>query len=511
MSGAKNCPETPRQRMIGMMYLVLTAMLALNVSSEILNGFGLVDSSLRNTIASSDVRSQDMYKDFQVMYEKNPAKVKEWLDKASGVQKKSNELNDFIKDFKYEILKISDGKKADKDAINIINKENIDAAGEYALTRGNGKKLREKIDDYRELLIKLSEGNDAKQAMYRTMFETGDRKWETKLFESMPVSAAITILTKYQSDIRSAEAETVQFLKSRTDFGDFRVNKVEAFVVPNSRYIIQGGRYSADIFPAAIDTTRQYEYYVNGTRIQSGNGNNFGKYEFTASQTGTFKYSGYIRMPGNDGNWDTYPFSQEYTVGKPSATISNEDLNVVYRGIDNRFSVSVPGIPAGNVKVDVDGGSATKSADGNWIIRANQDGEITVIASALVEGREQVMGSSVFRVKYLPDPKAFLQFTDAGGVPRQLQEGRISRRQAQSSKLIASYGEEELVKANFTITSFTMQTIVGVVSNNSNQLNARQMELLNQMEGGEFILFKNIQAVGPDGKTRSLNPITVEL
>lgn len=510
MSGAKNCPETPRQRMIGMMYLVLTAMLALNVSSEILNGFGLVDSSLRNTIASSDVRSRDMYQDFQIMYEKNPAKVKEWLDKATEVQKKSNELDSFIKNFKYEILKISDGKKADKEAINIINKENIDAPGEYALTKGNGRKLREKIDEYREFLITATAGNEAKQDMYRTMFETGDRKWETRLFESMPVSAAITILTKYQSDIRSAEAETVQYLKSMTDFDDFRVNKVQAFVVPNSRYIIQGGRYSADIILAATDSTRQYEYYVNGSKIPVTGANRTGKYEFVASSTGTFKYSGQIRMPGNDGNWRTYPFTEEYTVGKPAATISNEDLNVVYRGIDNRFSISVPGIPAENVRVSVNGGTATKSADGNYIIRANQDGEITVVVAALVEGREQTMGSGVFRVKYLPDPKAFLQFADAGGVPRQIQEGRVSRRQIQGAKLVASYGEDELVKANFTITGFTMQTIIGVITSNSGELNARQTQQLEQLEGGDFVHLKNIKAVGPDGKIRSLNPITVE-
>lgn len=511
MSGAKNCPETPRQRMIGMMYLVLTAMLALNVSSEILNGFGLVDSSLRNTIASSDVRTKDVYKDFNLMYEKNPAKVKEWLDKATEVQNKSNELDNYIKDFKYEILKISDGKKADKDAVNIINKENIDAAGEYALTRGNGRKLREKIDDYRDFLIKSSEGNEAKQSMYRTIFETGGRKWETRLFESMPVSAAITILTKYQSDVRLAEAEMVQYLKSMTDFDDFRVNKVQAFVVPNSRYIIQGGRYSADIILAATDSTRQYEYYVNGSRISAGGANRFGKYEFIASQTGTFKYSGQIRMPGNDGNWRTFPFTEEYTVGKPSATISNEDLNVVYRGIDNRFSVSVPGIASENVRVSVNGGTATKSSDGNYIIRTNQDGDITIVVAAVVEGREQTMGSGVFRVKYLPDPKAYLQFADAGGIPRLIQEGRVTRRQVQGAKLIASYGEEELVKANFTVTSFTMQTIVGVATNNSGELNQRQLEMLNRLEGADFILLKNIQAVGPDGKTRSLNPITVEL
>ena len=511
MSGAKNCPETPRQRMIGMMYLVLTAMLALNVSSEILNGFGLVDDSLRNTIASSDVRNNDMYKDFDLMYEKNPAKVKEWLDKAKEVQSKSNDLYDYIKEFKYEILKLSDGKNADKDGVNIINKENLDAPSEYALTRGNGKILREKIDSYRNFLIANSEGNEAKQKMYQTMFETGGRKWEIKLFEFMPVSAAITILTKYQSDIRTAEAELVQYLKGQTDFSDFRVNKVQAYVVPNSRYVIQGGRYSADIILAATDSTRQYEYYVNGAKIPVTGSSKMGKYEFIASKTGTFKYSGQIRMPGNDGDWRTYNFTEEYTVGKPTATISNEDLNVVYRGIDNRFSVSVPGIPAENVRVKVEGGTATRTAEGNFTIRADRDGEINVLVSAVVEGREQPMGSSVFRVKYLPDPKAFLQVMDAGGVPRLLQEGRVSRRQMQNAKLIASYGEDELVKANFTITGFTMQTIIGVVTGTSGELNARQSGQLDQLEGGDFIHLKNIKAVGPDGKTRSLSPITVEL
>lgn len=506
MSGSKNCPETPRQRMIGMMYLVLTAMLALNVSSEILNGFGIVDSSLRNSISSADKRNAAVYDDFEYLYEKNPQKVKQWLDQAKEVQTKSNDLFQYIKKFKYEILKISDGEKADENGINIINKEDIDAAGEYALTKRNGKILREKIEDYREFLIKTSKGNQAKQEMYKSMFATeGGAKWENRLFESMPVSAAITLLTKYQSDVRTAEAETVQYLRSLTDFTDFRVNKIQAYVVPDSRYVIQGGKYSADIILAATDSTRNYDYYVNGAKLARG------KYELIASKTGTFKYTGQIRMPDNQGNWVTYPFSEEYTVGKPTATISNEDLNVVYRGIDNRFSISVPGIPAENVRVSVEGGVAKQSEDGNYLVRANQDGEIAIVVSALIEGREQVMGRSNFRVKYLPDPKAYLQVTDAGGVPRLLQEGRVTRRQLEGAKLIASYGEDELVKAKFDITSFTQLTIMGVASSNSSQLNAAQKEDIKELEGGDIITFKNIKAVGPDGKSRSLGVIQVEI
>lgn len=508
MSGAKNCPETPRQRMIGMMYLVLTAMLALNVSSEILDGFSMVDGGLRESISSSDKRNAALYDDFQFMYEKNESKVKEWLDQANVVKQKSDEFYEYIKEFKYEILKIADGKKADKNAVKIISRENIDAAGEYALTKRNGAILRKNMDEYREFLKQI---NPSKADMYDTMFSTGGSSWETRLFESMPVSATITMLTKYQADIRSAEAEAVQYLKSRTDFDDFRVNQVKAFVVPNSRYIIQGGKYSADIILAATDSTRQYEYFVNNTRIPIAGDNKFGRYEFVASQTGTFKYSGVIRMPDNNGGTLSYPFTEEYTVGKPSATISNEDLNVVYLGIDNRFSVSVPGIAAENVHVKVDGGTAKKVSDGNFLVRATRDNEITIIVSALVEGREQEMGSSVFRVRYLPDPIAYLQYTDAGGVPRIIREGRISKRQLQSARIVASYGEDALVEAKFDVTSFLQLSIFGASTSNSGQLTSRHRTDIDQLEGGDIVTFKNIQAVGPDGKQRSLGVIQVEI
>lgn len=506
MSGAKNCPETPRQKMIGMMYLVLTAMLALNVSSEILNGFSLVDNSLRNTITSANKRNTALYEDFDYLYQRNPTKVKEWLDKAQKVQKNADELYQYIENFKYQILKIADGKKADKNSINIINKENIDAAGEYALTKKNGKKLRENIQKYRNFLLETVANNPTKQELYSTMFETnGGSRWEKKLFESMPVSAAITILTKYQSDIRSAEAEAVEYLKSQTDALDFRVNKIQAYVVPNSKYIIQGSKYSANIILSATDSTKKYNYYINNQKLSKGT------YEFIATKTGTFNYTGHIQIQGNDGKEKTYQFSENYTVGKPTATISNKDLNVVYRGIDNQFSISVPGIPAEKVNVKVEGGTAKKGADGNYIIRANRDGEITIIVTTNIEGKEQIMGSSHFRVKYLPDPKAYLSYTDAGGVPRTTQEGRMTRKQLQTAKLIASYGEDQLVKAKFNITSFTMLTAIGVATSNSEELSNRQRTQLKQLEGGDIITFKNIKAVGPDGKTRSLGIIQVEL
>ena len=121
------------------------------------------------------------------------------------------------------------------------------------------------------------------------------------------------------------------------------------------------------------------------------------------------------------------------------------------------------------------------------------------------------MGSGVFRVKYLPDPIAYLQYTDAGGVPREIKEGRVTRKQLQNARIIASYGEDALVQAKFEITSFTQLTIAGVATSSSGQLSAKQKSDQEELEGGDIITFKNIKTVGPDGKTRGLGVIQVEL
>jgi gliding motility-associated protein GldM len=512
MSGAKNCPETPRQKMIGMMYLVLTAMLALNVSSEILNGFTMVDDSLHTTIQSAEMRNNALYADFQDLSDKNPAKVREWLDKALVVKKKSDDLFSYIEDFKVQLVRMTDKKDANDSAYvkDIKGKDNLDKPSEYGLVKGNGKILKQKIEEYRNFLMELSTSNPSKQKMYQDIFNTANSKtgksWEIVVFESMPVSAVVTVLTKYQSDVRAAEAEIVQYLKAQTDASDFRVNKITALVVPNTRYVIRGGKYSAQIVLSAVDSTQTPEFYVGSSNIKNG------LYEINCGSTGAFNYSGEIRLPGNDGIVRSYPFKSDYIVGEPSATISNEDLNVVYRGIDNKFSISVPGVAAENVSVRVSGGTVQKVGS-RYVVRANQDADINIAVYAKIDGKELPMGGGSYRVKYIPDPKSFLQYSDAGGVTRQIQEGTLSKRLLRSDgvSIIASYGPDELVKANFTVRSFTMTTIFGSVNVSGHRLNARMLSDIDKLEGGDIITFKNIKATGPDGKERSLGLIQIQI
>jgi len=508
MSGAKNCPETPRQKMIGMMYLVLTAMLALNVSSEILNGFTMVDNSLHTTIQSAENRNKDLYSDFKSLSDKNPAKVKEWLDRALIVKVNSDELFNYIEEFKKQLVKKTDKDKANDSAYvkQIQAKDNLDIPSQYGLKEGNAKILKQKIEKYKNFLVVLSVNNPSKQKMYKDIFATNKGKegksWEDVTFEMMPVSAVVTILTKYQSDVRAAEAEIVQYLKAQTDLTDYRVNKIEALVIPDSRYVIRGDRYKARIVLSAKDSTQFPNYYVNGTAL----GEN-GLYEVGCATVGPKTYSGQISIKGNDGNMRSYPFKSDYMVGEPTATMSNEDLNVVYKGIDNKFSVSVPGVAAANIRISVEGGSFTQNSPGRFIIRPNRDDMIKINVFAKIDKKELQMGSGSYRVKYLPDPKAFVQPGDNASKP--IRGGFMSPSILKSSSLIASYGNDELVKANFTVTSFTMiargltpQTVSGSRFSSS---------FIDKLLKNDILMINNIKAVGPDQRVRDLGSISIQL
>jgi len=516
MGGAKNCPETPRQKMIGMMYLVLTAMLALNVSANILDGFSLVDSSLHTTIESTESRNKSLYEDFRDAFDKNPSKVKEWLDKANLVKKNSDDIFNYIEGFKKELIKKVDKEDANDSSYVKQMKvmDNTDKVGEYALKNGNGKILKKKIDEYRVFLLSLSTNNPKKMKVYNSMFSTEKVKsktiyvpWEVSIFESMPVAAVITVLTKYQSDIRASETETVQYLKSQTDAMDFRVNKITAMVVPNSNFIIRGGKYSAQIVLSAIDSTKTPEYFIGGSKVPNG------KYERICNTVGLSKYDGFIKLMGNDGAELKYPFKSEYIVEPPSATVSNVDMNVVYRGIDNNFEVSVPGQSAENITLEVSGGTSQKTAGGKYIIRANQDGTINVAVYAIIDGKKQQMGGGPFRVKDLPDPKAWFEYSDGGGVKRTIgSKTTKSILKSKSLSLIAGYGPNELIKANFKITEFTISrngsNFVRVIGT---QFNDGQLKIIDGLESKESIIIESIKAVGPDKKTRELPPMIIRI
>ena len=521
MSGAKNCPETPRQKMIGMMYLVLTAMLALNVSTDILNGFTLVDNSLHSSIEATDKRNAQLYKDFKSANADNPEKTQEWFDKATEVQLRADSLYNYIQNFKEQIALLADGRKkvearraTEGDPTrHIEGNSNLDVTGQYAIVQGNGAILKQVVAYYRDYAASLVEADaELRNAILQNLatergynaHEKDSCDWEVAIFDGMPVGASITILTKMQNDVRSTESQLVQYLMDRTDAGDLRVNKLNAYVIPNSNYVIRGGKYSAKIILAAIDSTQTPEYYIEGQRI-----NDQGIYEVSASGVGLKKYSGWIAFQNpSTGEMENLPFSSEYSVGEPAVTISNTDLNIMYRGYDNKFSISVPGVSNDKVKVNVSG-AAVRQQGGLWIIKPGDGSKtVTISVSAELDGRMQPMGSKDYRVKALPKPGAYFKSGE-----KEYSDGNISRGALLNggATVIASYGPDGLLDLPYQITSFKVN-INGVLTEaRGNKFTADQRSRLEKLKMGAIVVITDIRAKGPDGKETRLSPIPLSL
>ena len=158
--GAKNCPETPRQKMIGMMYLVLTAMLALNVSADVLDAFTKVQQGLTSTIANFTKKNADLYNDIEMAYNLNQTKVAAVREKTNEIRKSTQELVDYIEQLKYKMVVLADGEE-DADVMNIKAKDNLDIGGQVMVLQGKGKELREMITAYREQLSGLIADKDS--------------------------------------------------------------------------------------------------------------------------------------------------------------------------------------------------------------------------------------------------------------------------------------------------------------------------------------------------------------
>ena len=409
----KKRPVSPRQKMINLMYVVLMAMLALNVSTEVLNGFSIVEESLKRTTQNASLENQVIYDDFAVQMKKNPQKVKQWYDKSQKVKQMSDDLYNLADELKLAIVQEADG--SDGDVQNIRNKEDLEAANQVMLSpnRGRGKELYNAIINYRTQMLSMVTGYHQKKMIASNLStdipanaQTMGKNWQEYMFESMPAAAAVTLLSKLQSDVRYAEGEVLHTLVSNIDVKDIRVNALDAFVIPNSQTIVRGDKFSARIVMAAVDTTQKPQIFIGGKEVNLPGG----LYETVTGRTGDFTLSGFIQVENGNGELLKRSFEQKYTVVDPSATVSADLMNVLYAGYSNPLSVSVPGVPVNKVQATMTGGTLQPTGPGRYIARPTAVGQnVTITITSTNTGRAQQMGQFTFRVRRLPDPTPYIK------------------------------------------------------------------------------------------------------
>ncbi len=500
------------------MYIVLTAMLALNVSSDVLDGFTQVEDGLNRSNQNVAERNEDLFMRLKAFNEQNPEKGAVWYDKAAEVRQVTNRLYSLVDSLKTAIVRQADGDEADVN--NIVNRDDLESASVVMLSPGNsnGQRLRHSIDGYREYIASLMT-DDAKRNNINQVLSTSDskdgiisnRKWEEAQFENQPVVAAVTLLAKLQNDIRYAEGEALATLLANVDAGDVRVNELNAFVIPQSRVVMRGSRYSANIVLAAVDTTQRPIVVINDKALD----NDRGLYELVTGSTGVFDYSGYLEVPHGDGSTTRHEFNSSYTVIEPTATVSATMMNVLYAGIDNPMSISVPGIANNAVSASMTNGTLTRNGD-SWIARPDKVGQDAVITvNANMDGRQQNVATMTFRVRKLPDPTPFITYTDTKGNKERYKGSRPLAKTLllQAGGLEAAI-DDELLNIAFKVISFetvffdSMGNAIPEVSDGAN-FSQRQKDSFRRLSRGKRFYISRVKAIGPDGIQRDLAPMEV--
>lgn len=517
MGGAKNCPETPRQKMISMMYLVLTAMLALNVSAEILNGYSLVDESMRTNITIGEAKVFSLQGQFDGLLQTDSIKANLVKSKIDSVILMSDQMCDVVSSIQKRMILLIDGAEADtlsKDKMGDLN-----IPSQVGIQEKRGAELKAKMNEYSAFMASVVDSAKARSIL--NTFATPDIKkggetksWESGVFLDMPAIASITVLDKIKNDVKNAEADALSALIGGMDANDFRVNKITAMAVAKSGYIMRGAKYSAEIMLAAIDSTKKPTIIINGEELKDPNQ----MYEFTCNKVGTHKYSGELILQKPDGTPVKYPFEQEYTVGEPTATVSADLMNVLYAGFKNPVSVSVPGVAGNNISINVSNcKSQAKTGTGWTIVPAKVGVPCKISVSANIDGKSQHIKTVDFRVKKLPDPLAKIEYTNAQGVKELYKGGKaIAKNLLITARRIVAELDDADLEVKYKVLGFSLNYFDSmgntlVEKTDGDKLTDRQMRVFREMTRQKTVFVTNVVALGQDNLKRSLPPVEVKI
>lgn len=530
--------ETPRQKMIAMMYLVLTALLALNVSKQMLDAFLVVNESMESTIESISEKIENVYTEFNKQYKLNQAKVGPNYFKAQEAKKITNELIEYIDSVKYALIIRSEPKIKTVEEAKLMPLKNIKSKDKYTEptrfffgrsndgSTGEAGKLKTKLNAYREKMLEIigetPESNRLGLITNADYYDANNAKqnWEQHNFYYTILAADITILNKLIGEIQTAEFDVISYLISDVSAEDFKFDDITAKVISKNSYILKGQKYEAEILVAAYDTKQTPKVYIlegvdqiteynkSKARLLEGE-NGIVKISLTGNNEGIRKYAGYVKMTNPSGETNEYPFNGEFVVAPPSLTVAATKMNVFYIGVENPVSISVPGIAAEKIRPSITDGCILRRNPINteWIVEVSRGINKAIIsADAEVNGKYENMGYCEFRVKRIPDPVA-----EVAGI----KEGNIDRNTLIAANAIIPSLKDFEFDLNFIVNSFTMGTIINgdwvSKSARGNRFSDEMIQLIRNSRRGQKFFFENIQASGPDKITRTLNAISLTI
>ncbi len=404
-------PRDPRQKMINVMYLVLTAILALNVSNEVINAFKVVDKSLMTSNTNISASNSTLYKSIEdKLSEPGSAdKAKVWEPKAMQAKALSANMMNYIDSLKLALKKGADLKmrwdKNLKDSVEDFREDNLDASTRLFETNGKGKELKDRLDQYKEQMLNI---DPAIRKQFENTFpvntvppisQDGTKKDFTQAFFHMtPTVAALTMLSKFQNNIKNAENMIVSYSHAQIGAVEVHMDQVGVLVGQNSNYLMPGQELTVTAGVGAYSSTVKSNISINGSPISLVNGQ--GQFKTTVSGAGehTIQISG--SFIGEDNKPVSISKTINYTVGTPGgAAVMLDKMNVFYIGVPNPVTIS-SGTGWDKTHVSMAGGSISPSGGpGKFTVNVKTVGNASITVNA--DGKNSTYP---FRVKRIPDP-----------------------------------------------------------------------------------------------------------
>ncbi len=503
-------PKEPRQKMINMMYLVLTALLALNVSSEILNAFKTVDRSITSANQVLTSNNNTIYQSFaeKLADAKTAEKAKIWKPKADQAAKLSKETYDYIETLK-EQLKREAGYNPEK-GDTLFSEDNLDATTRLFDKKGEGEKLKASLETLKKNLLAI-DPEIAKEfanklpidvSVPKSQAGNSNLNFTTAYFHMTPTIAALTILNKFQNDVKNSENQIVTYCHSKIGEVAVRFDKYGFVGGLSSSYLMPGEKLQVYAGLGATSSSAAPTITINGRPVGL-NADGLAETTVDAGGTGSHSVNVAIRYVDQDGIAKTINKTLEYAVGAPSGVaVSADKMNVLYIGVDNPLTITA-GAGSEKVNATFSGGTISKVNGSKWVAKPKTPGEHNI--NVIVDGKSTPVR---YRVKYLPDPAAFVGGKRGGNMPAadfKAQGGLIAR-------LLDSDFEAAYRVVSYNVGAVGGKYTVAQASRNEgNRWSGSAATIVNGAGPGTTVYFDDIRVVGPDGRERTLPQMSFNL
>lgn len=514
--------------MINLLYVVYIGMIAMNVSGEVLKGYAMVESGLMRSIATTSEQSTDLFNKLTEIHAVSPTKAQISYDKATDLRAKTQELTDYLDGIKKKVAETAD-LNPDADPENLVNKSDLNAAFAAMLVVpvGGGEpeevEFLKRIEEYRTYAGSLLTDDDIKAVIDTCLSTEPSAKakethmsWAESLFAHMPAAAVVVLLSQLKYSVIYSEQLVMRELLRTVDSGDFRVNKLSAFVIPEARVVLRGGTYKANVVIAAVDSAQEPKITVNGKELPE---DAHGQYSVPTSSIGTFPLKGFIELTSGEGITTKLEFATEYIVTEPSATVAPLMMNILYAGIDNDLRIAVPGAADVNVTANISAGSLSNKGNGIWTavpkLGTEAISEAIIAVQVKIGNKQQEVARNTFRVRPLPPPTAFLNVTNPDGNKTMYKGGPLAKNQLLNTPELSAAIDDGILNIPFTVLGFEVQKFDALgfaikEASDGAKFSKRQQDLIRSMVRGQTILIRAISTKGPDGVTQTLNaPIEI--